>query len=259
VIQTFQQGFYTSALAINDSGVVAGYTSDATSVNAFIYSNGVFQELGTLPGDTGSRAYGINNSGQVAGSSFNNSGSEDAFLYSSGTMLNLGTLPGDTTSYGWAINNLGQVTGQSSGPGGVSGFIYDPGTGLMTALGSLPGTGYQRPEGINDSGEVVGYANYLVTGSAAFLYSDGTMYNLDDLLADGTGWNLTEAIAINDSGEILAYGTYNGVGQEVILTESSVPPFQEPTPEPSGRIICLMLGAAIVGIQQLRRWKHAAE
>jgi probable HAF family extracellular repeat protein len=258
VIETFHQGFYTSALAINDSGVVAGYTGDATSVSGFIYSNGVFQELGTLPGDTGSRAYGINNSGQVVGNSFNNNGSEHGFLYSNGTMQDLGTLPGDTMSFAWSINNLGQVTGQSQGLGGVSGFIYDPGTGLMTALGSLPDTGYQRPEDINDSGQIVGYANFLTSGSAAFLYSDGTMYNLDDLLADGTGWNLTEAIAINDSGEILAYGTYNGVGHEVILTESSVPPFQEPTPEPSARIICLMFAVAIGGVHQVRRWKRAA-
>ncbi len=55
-------------------------------------------DLGTLPGDSYSQAYGINSSGQVVGYSSDSTGHQHAFLWSiSGGMVDLGTLPGDST------------------------------------------------------------------------------------------------------------------------------------------------------------------
>jgi probable HAF family extracellular repeat protein len=207
-----------------------------------------------LPGDSSSYAYGINNSGEVVGDS-NSSDAEHAFLYADGTMQSIGTLPGDTNSYAYGINNPGQVIGTSfaANPDLTSAFIYDSSTGQMTALGYLPGstsTGDQRPEGINDSGEVVGY-DLLSSGGGAFLYSDGSMYNLNDLLINGSGngWDLQYATGINDSGDIVGYGTFDGVSEGFILTFV--------TPEPNARMLCLALVLLIAGVHRARLRKRA--
>src|SRR5262245_34043691 len=69
-------------------------------------------DLGTLGGDDGATARGINNSGQVVGGSYSTStGQGHAFLWQSGTgMQDLGTL-GGMGSGASSINNSGQVVG----------------------------------------------------------------------------------------------------------------------------------------------------
>ena len=66
---------------------VVGYAVTSSDYSqAFLYSNGTMQDLGTL-GGTESFAYGINDSGQVVGWSYTTGDSySHAFLYSSGTM-----------------------------------------------------------------------------------------------------------------------------------------------------------------------------
>ena len=59
----------------------------------------------------------------------------------------------------------------------------------------------------------------------AFLCSNGTATDLNNVIASSSGWTLTGAGAINDNGWIVGYGT-NSSGQSdaFLLT---------PTPEPS--------------------------
>jgi len=69
-------------------------------------------DLGTLGGSI-SYAYGINNSGQVAGWSYLAENSTwHAFLYDGTAKKDLGTL-GGSISYAYGINNTGQVVGNS--------------------------------------------------------------------------------------------------------------------------------------------------
>jgi len=74
--------------------------------------------------------------------------------------------------------------------------------------------------GINQSGQVVGgastpgdYINYR-----AFLYSDGIMKDLNDLIQPNSGWSLFAAYAINDRGQITGYGSINGATHAFLLT-----------------------------------------
>jgi probable HAF family extracellular repeat protein len=214
-------------LAINASGQIVGQARGLTTGNhAFLYSNGVMQDLGTLGAivgyGPGSCAYGVNNNGQVVGWGATNTGSDDAFLYSNG-LTDLG--PG--TAYG--INNNGQVVGNSNG----NAFLYS--NLILTDLG--PGTAY----GINNNGLIVGQNSI----GDAFLYSNGSMQDLNSLIDPTLGWTLQVATGINDSGQIVGYGDNSSGKLDAFLLT--------PTPEPS--TIALLISGLIAGGLFLRRKK----
>src|SRR5262249_29652644 len=138
-----------------------------------------------------------------------------AFLYDGKTMIDLGTLGGND-SVGEAINAKGHVTGYSDttvqpglNEGPPNAFLYD-GTQMIDlgTLGGLLSTGYA----INDSDEVVGTSTTTSGGSDAFLYSNGTMFDLNSLISPTDPLHdavrLDEATGINNRGEIVADGRY---------------------------------------------------
>jgi len=106
-------GGQSGARAINDSGVVVGY-SFATDerYHAFHY-DGTMHDIGSL-GDP-SIANSVNNSGVVVGESFTSNDFEtvQAFLYD-GEMHDLGTPQGFFQSSAWAINDSGWIIGRAT-------------------------------------------------------------------------------------------------------------------------------------------------
>ncbi len=206
-----------NAMAINDGGSVAGTLNG----QAFRTVDGRAQSLGTLMGGNWASAYGINASGDVAGYGNTATGAMRAFVSANGQLQELGTLGGGS-SYAMAINNAGQVTGHSTNGAGFSqAFFYQ--AGLLTGLGTLGGSasyGY----GINQVGSTVGYSWISGnTATAAFLYKDGAMKNLNDLIGSGSGWDLQAAYGINDLGQIVGTGIFNGQQMAVLLSPLSPP------------------------------------
>jgi len=254
------QGFgpgQSYGLGINDSGQITGYSDLAAPpkpFHAFLYSNGVMTDLGTLGGSQ-SRGFGINNSGQVTGDSLLASGLSHAFLYSNGTMTDLGTL-GGAKSVGYALNSRGQVTGESylAGTAGFPhAFLYN--NGVMTDLGTLGGL-YSSGSAINNGGQVTG-ASYVSGNSGplhAFLYSDGSMKDLNDLIDPALNLVLTHASGINDSGQIIADGEVGGSnpvdGRYIFSRSYLLTPITTTTPEPASVALC---GAALLSVG-LWRW-----
>ena len=106
----------------------------------------------------------------------------------------------------------------------------------MTDLGSLLIGGNSRAYDINNLGQVVGSS-----GHPGFLWQDGVMTDLNDLIPPGAGWDIRVARAINDSGQIAGYG-YVDLGQGD-RTHAFV---MTPVPEPatiiglSGAVLLLM-------------------
>ena len=262
------------AEGINNSGQVAGWYSTGSDC-AFLYTGGVMKNIGTLGGYEADGG-GINNSGQIVGSSMDVNDNWRAFLYSGGTMTNLGTLGGNYSAAN-AINNEGQIVGAADLSSGIThAFLYSG--GQMHDLGPA-GSLESYACAINDNGQVVGFSGhaFLYSGdkcttsaplaisgrtagdwvstttgkswetptiplttamrlSRAIVYSNGTMTDLNSLVAL-SAWTLESAGAINDKGQIVATGV-NSSGQidAFLLT---------PVPEPS---TFALLGVAAIGL-----------
>lgn len=195
----------TFATAINSDGVVAGYGPWYGRALAARSNGDTFAIVGTR-GVTPeqqriftSYAYGINDSGTIAGVS-------EGIAFN-GSAPGLGTL-GGTTSVGKAINNSGLIVGESdiSGNEETHAFLYrgTPGVdGEMLDLGTLGGF-YSSATAINNAGEIAG-TSYLANGQTrAFLYkgmpgAGGTMINLGALPGDA----YSSANDINNRGQIV--------------------------------------------------------
>jgi probable HAF family extracellular repeat protein len=104
---------------INTWGQVVGFSflaGDETA-HAFLWDrHSGMKDLGTVPGDFLSFADGINDFGQVVGSSCDGDGNCRAFLWQKGIMTDLNTLiPPDSPLYlidaSGTINNVGQIAG----------------------------------------------------------------------------------------------------------------------------------------------------
>src|SRR6202034_2029899 len=90
---------------------------------------------------------------------------------------------------------------------------------------------------INDSGQIVGDAVNAAGGLDAFLYSNGTMTDLNTLLPANSGWQLQTAAGINNKGVIAGVGTAPDGSTDaytLYLNGSSTPtPTPPPSPTPS--------------------------
>jgi probable HAF family extracellular repeat protein len=209
------------AMAINNRSQVVGYSSLTyyfPQQHAFLYSNGVMQDLGTLAGIYGnfSEATGINNRGEIVGVSDTVSGIRHAFFYQDRQMRDIGSLSGQFSQAN-AINDHGKIVGQFATTGifPYHAFLYSG--GHTQDLGTLGGA-CSVADSINNRGQIVGYSFTVgTTTEHAFLYDDGKMLDLNNLLDSATGWTLSNATGINDAGLICGNGTFNGQPHAFLL------------------------------------------
>ncbi|MFO0907146.1 MAG: hypothetical protein U0794_02080 [Isosphaeraceae bacterium] len=196
---------FSRGYAINDSGKVVGESSNNTS-RAFLWSNGVMTDLGTL-GGASAVAHDINNLDKVVGIASTGSQSH-AFIWQNGVMTDLGTL-GGTLSRAWGINDAGQIVGISRIAGDATSHAFLSVGGAMIDLGSLGGPSrFSEALAINSLGLVVGRSTINDSGDQrATLWNGGTISEIGTLTNPSTGsaYRFSRANDINKLG--LAVGT----------------------------------------------------
>lgn len=118
---------WNTPMAINNHGVVVGFSDLPGDVSAgvltpnfqtFLWTReGGTRNLSTLPGDVLSEATGINEQGQVVGTSFDAKGNSRVFLWQNNVMTDLNTLvvssPNLYLVASGDINDRGEITGQA--------------------------------------------------------------------------------------------------------------------------------------------------
>ena len=202
--------------------------------HAFLWTqqNGTI-DLGTLPGDTCSVAWAINNLGQAVGTSSREIAPSPihAFLWTDinqngqsdlGEMTALQPLSGDVHCKAFDINNLGQVVGCSyNSLNECHAVLWENGDPID--LGNLGGSN-TIARAINNAGQVVGSSTIENGDMHAFIWENGIIRDLNTLLLSSPGWTLQDAYGINDQTEIVGNGTHNGYIRAFLLTPDVTPP-----------------------------------
>lgn len=250
----YQNGAYTQPLgvpqvsfpvAINDAGQIAIMLNPTTADESVeVWNNGPTTALAMPPGGTFALAYGMSANGQVAGSvAFGlNPGHIDqpAVWTANGQYTTFSLAAGVTQELAFGVNNAGQAVGLIADPSAEAyeAALFENGTSME--LGKFDGNLYNVGRAINASGWIVGYgaedidedlgnnvlglsseAGYYVVapGSGrAFLWINGSFYDLLSLVTDSSGWELDFAYSINDAGQIVGTGFHNGVQTGFLLT-----------------------------------------
>ncbi|HWS88219.1 MAG TPA: PKD domain-containing protein [Pyrinomonadaceae bacterium] len=175
-------------------------------------------DLGALGTGNVSRAFGLNECGQVVGHSTLTSGNNSdthPFLWSGGVMTDLGTL-GGATGTALAVNRGGTVVGSALTSGSVPhAFIRPPG-GPSKDLGTLGGFTVDAAD-INDLGQVVGQSENAGLQDRAFIWEDlngdgdgvGDANEMRELTA--TWGTPIRAFGINNSGQVVGVANVNGL------------------------------------------------
>jgi len=238
------------ATDINDDGVIVGYSYTSSGARrAFVYSNGAMSDLGTLGGED-SVARAINDSGVIVGDADSTSGEQHAFVYINGTMTNIGgvsalginssghvvgimdsdtgflyrngvaePLPG---GYAYGINDRGLIVGNTmvNTLDDIKAAYYD--AGGWHSIGTLGGV-TSFATAINNRDQIVGYSgidpNQPSGGpNHGFIYSNGVMHDINDLIDPTPGWSMLSGYSINDAGQITGSGWLNGQWRAFLLT-----------------------------------------
>jgi probable HAF family extracellular repeat protein len=200
-------GTYSTALAINEPGRIVGYWDINGLPRAFSYYRGEIVLFGPTEPKAISSATAINNSGTIVGwSAVSYNIPVQAWVYQNGVTTYLAPF-GYTDSVATGVNNRGDVVGSYYDGANFHAFLNQAGT--FTSIGEKT-----YAFGINDSGEIVGEITFSTspheTVTHAFLYENGTIIDLNDLINPHLGWELVDAFAINNRGSIVGIGYLDG-------------------------------------------------
>lgn len=216
------------ARAINSRGDIVGWAGDlvqgpAPLAVAWECGTAIPTSLMPLLGTPKADARDINDDRQVVGwrgSSLTNDARAFLLDLTNAKLVDIGLAPGGTTGIAQAVNSFGVVAGVGSVPQGNGdhtkrSFIWSGGN--SRDLGVLPGMDQCEALAINDRQAIVGSCSVGST-RVAFLWQEGRIRAINDLLVAGLNLDIDLATATNDRGQILAW-THVKASRVAVLLE----------------------------------------
>ena len=220
-------GTGTDAIAqfINERGQVVGwsYTSSAPNTScpfflplalgSFIWDEkSGMRDIGNL-GGTCAIATGVNNQGMVIGDNVDDNPIERGFVWDNDSIKDLGGSIGGNQTTAEAVNQAGEVVGVGTlqGEDSYHATLWKH-VGEITDLGTIDQDLCSFPTAINSQAQIVGASLpscAFDSNTRAFLWQDGSIFDLNTLIPSGASLRLQSARDINDRGEI------GGVGLDV--------------------------------------------
>ncbi|MBB3221052.1 HAF repeat-containing PEP-CTERM protein [Pseudoduganella umbonata] len=186
---------------LNDSGIGVGFTT----WEAIRFSRDGVAAV-PFPGAVwNSEAFAINNAGTIVGAVVERRGeSSRAFVIQDGVYRDLGGLKG-SYSTAWGVNNAGTVlVNYDTISRSAGSYIWNANSGLVD-LGALSTNGGMFANAINDRGQVVGTARGVDDDLHAFIWENGKMVDLTQLVIYGEfGFSVS---GISEQGDV--FGTAN--------------------------------------------------
>jgi len=141
--------------------------------------------------------FGINQSGQISGTYFDDKGSSHAFLLSEGTFTPI-DYPEANRTFGFGINNAGKIVGYYINVDGTThGFFY--GEGKIVPI-DFPKATATKALGINSSDQIVGTYSDGKGVWHGFLLDQGKFVTVDP-----PGATRTDMYGINDIGQSVGF------------------------------------------------------
>jgi probable HAF family extracellular repeat protein len=209
---TLHPNSVSAALGINNRDEVVGssFSLDTNISSPFVWYKGQMTALPLLPNAVGGEADGINDGGQIVG--FLDFGSTPppgtgefhSVLWSPKSqgyvVQDLGTLGGDFGSAQY-INNRGQVVGWASDESGDSHAYFWSG-GPLQELSTE--TAFSQAFAINQREQILGRFLRADDNVVLFLWEDGVLTDLNDLVPPGTPLLNFSPGGLNNRGEIAA-------------------------------------------------------
>ena len=190
------------AFAINSAGEIVG--DDTTQ--GFLYQKAGRCNVLNIPwsGVFGSRAWGINDEGDIVGG-FSSADGAHGYLRKGGTFTRI-DVPGATDTSSRAINNRGEIVGDYIKADAHHFFLLKGGNFSTIEPPLVNPVLLPQPEalGINDSGHIVGYLDFFNPGlcHSGFIYADGKFKTIDV-----PGAKETLAQGINNHDQVVGYYT----------------------------------------------------
>lgn len=234
---------------VNNRGQIVGESGYAASLFSsdslpFIWEKGIMSQLPLPLEAINGTALGINDPGQAVGSYTYQDMIEissdlpfqilvtksNALVWEKDRWVQLQKLNSDgLNGQALGINNQGQVVGSSSitgylSPSTAHATLWDVASpGSPIDLHTFDPTLSSRATSINGYGEVVGdvcvsMGPYYCAETHAFLWVDGEMYDLNDLVSTESDILLTAGGSINNRGQIAGLATYEGRPVGFLLT-----------------------------------------
>jgi uncharacterized membrane protein len=167
----------------------------------------------------------INEADMAVGSVLVDGFPRGAFWDARGRMTILAGIGGGSSETARAVSPSGRIVGSVFRDGRTRPVVWSGPRAVPTQLGEFDGLMGVAFD-LNDSAWVVGAdsSDGYDSETRALLWDErGVAFDLNTLIPAGSGWTLSQAVAVNNAGQILGAGFYSGASGRVAFRLTPVP------------------------------------